>query len=250
MLPFPKMLRLSILLLPLLGSCNHPQKNLEAAAPLARPHTIAPVKPLPSLLTDTFQVRGGILRLFPITQTSFKQIAGSALSHQPDSLDSPSIVATRGRVYRKGSQLIFTLDNGHKTIVQDDTTDTDQTSTHYYWGELSKAHQWVLWVGFWEGSGALLVDQRTGQNTHIWGQPVDSPDGKHVITYSYDMAYNPTGLQLYQVNANGIQQLWERNTSWGPTAIKWLSNRSIAIEKQDMPDSPDNWIGLEIFPNI
>lgn len=218
--------------------------------PLAKPHPITPKEPLPPPAADTFQVRGGVLRLFPVTQTSFNQLAVSALPHQPDSTDLPSIMATKGRVYRKGSRLIFALDNGRKTMVQDDTTDTDQMSAHYYWGELAKAHQWVVFVGLWEGSEALLVDQRTGQKTHIWGHPAASPDGQHIVTYSSDMAYNPTGLQLYQVDAKGIHQLWERNTSWGPTGVKWLSNQALAIAKQDVPDSADTWLGLKILPKL
>ena len=235
-----------------LGVCEpSAQHSMSSVSP-------SPVKPdttkskellsLPS--TDTFQVRGGVLQLFSVTQASFNQLAGSTLPAQPDSTDSPAIGHTKGRVYRKGSLLVFTLDNGHKAVVQDDTTDTDQMSAHYYWGELAKAHQWVLFVGLWEGSEALLVDQRTGQKTPIWGQSVASPDGQHVTVYSYDMTYNPTGLQLYQVDINGIHQLWERNTSWGPLGVKWLDNQGLAIEKQDLPDSPGTWLGLKIQPSI
>ena len=241
---------LGLLLLTLLSSCDPSQKHPQASVPLASPATITSAEPLLTPRADTFQVRGGVLQLFPVTQTSFNQLAGSALPHQPDSTDLPSITATLGRVYRRDSRLIFSLNNGGKTVVQDDTTDTDQMSAHYYWGELAKVHQWVVFVGLWEGSEALLVDQRTGQKTYIWGHPVASPDGQHVVTYSYDMAYNPTGLQLYQVDANGIHQLWERNTTWGPTGVRWLSNQALAIAKQDMPDSPDTWLGLKILPKL
>jgi hypothetical protein len=62
------------------------------------------------------------------------------------------------------------------------------------------------------------------------------------------MAYNPNGLQLYRVDANGLHQLWEHITVWGPIDVKWASNKSLLIAKTEEPvDSASSWVRLDLF---
>lgn len=234
----------------LLSGCERSARFHEAAAPHPNAAPTAQLQ-LPALAaSDTLQVQGKMLRLFPTTRIAFNQLSISGLPPKPDSTDSPSIAAVRKRIHGQGSKPLFKLDNNRHAVVQDDTTDTDASTTHLYWGELATAHQWVVYVGLWEGSRVLLVDQRTGQKTYIWGKPVTSPNGKYLVAYSYDMAYDPTGLQLYSIENSGPHQLWQHNTSWGPINIRWVNNRAVIIEKQDTPTAEferenNSWVHLD-----
>lgn len=233
----------------LAGACNSPADKA-TRAPALETDEIADTwlsdHNLPAIGYDNLLVPGDTLQLSPASKSAFDKLPASPLLPHPDTTDSPALAAQQ-RVRRSRFRLLFTLNNEQQAVVQDDTSATDEATTHCYWGELPEAHQWVVFVGQWEGSHVLLVDQRTGQQTPVWGQPVVSPNKKYLLAYSLDMeaGYNPNGLQLFRVTATGLTRVWALPIAqWGPLEVRWLSNQSVLIKQQEGP------LGDTIKPRI
>lgn len=226
-----------------MAACDHP-----ARTPVAQPtSTVAtPLRSadgeLPITDYDTLHAGGRVLRARPATQAVFNHAYSTVLpAVATDTLDAPAI-AVAGKVRRAGLHLFLQAANGAQVTVTDDTTATPEACRYRYWGAAKQLHQWVLDAGFWEGSGVALIDQRTGQRTNTWGQPIASPGGRFFLAASADLRaeYNPNGLQLYQLTAAGPRLLWQRQFGyWEPREVRWLDNHTVLIYQAEGPTGSD-----------
>lgn len=180
---------------------------------------------------------GPVLRLRPQPAAAFAALPGTdPLPAQPDKADNP-LGAAASRVRRNGENLVLWPETGPAVTLHNVSPDTaiDQTVGYYYWGALPGARQWVVSIGLWEGSAVLLVDQRNGRQTTLWGPPTTSPDNRYLLALSCDLeaAYNPNGLQLFTLEASGPRLLGARGlTYWGPGRVRWTGARTVLVERQ------------------
>ncbi|WP_345237453.1 hypothetical protein [Hymenobacter saemangeumensis] len=241
----------ALALLLLLGACDR-QKPVETTTPPASPTpAAAPARAVEKILTsgdtwpatthDTLHLGRGVARVLP----GSGRLGGPArpeLPPRPEDGDSPELAKAQGRVQREGIQLRFKPEQGPEVVIKNDTADTEAMAFYHYWGTLASARQWVVSVGLYEGSAVELIDQRTGRRTPAWGQPVASPDGRYVVTYSADLgaAFDPNGLQLFKVEPTGLRLVWERDlSSWEPRQVSWLDNTTLLIKQAQGPAEED-----------
>jgi hypothetical protein len=159
----------------------------------------------------------------------------------PDSVEARALAQTGGRVLRQDLELRFRPAKGPTVELRNDTSDTESAVGYSYWGSLPAAHQWVVFAALYESSGVVLIDQRTGRRTDTWGRPLVSPDGRYILTYNADLeaAFDPTGLQLFRIEAAGPRLVWQRALAhWGPADMRWLGQNQVLV-KQDFGITED-----------
>lgn len=258
------MRRLLVLLTTLLAACQSdpPKATYTTSAapavdmpadPIATPAAVPVAVTLSSVDAerntdhDTLHVAGfGVLAVRRSQAAAFTQLRSTdLLSARPDSLDN-DLSQTGGRVRRQGAELIFQPKIGPAVVLRDFPTDSsgapsknndeynpEKTIFYHYWGALPKAHQWVVTLSFYEGRAVLLVDQRTGRRTNLWGRPAVSPDGRYLLSVNNDYAYDPNGLQLFRLSGAGPRLLGERIlTYWAPVQARWSGPRTLLLEQE------------------
>ncbi|UOQ73884.1 hypothetical protein [Hymenobacter cellulosilyticus] len=266
---FPSIRPYWVLALVLLSSCSQdqPAATTAEAPPAAAPTPAAtPPPPAPAVgLTsadvvkatghDTLRMRTGqVVAVQPANLATWQQTKPDALPAPPDSVDSPTMAQTGGRVQRTGLNLTFRAANGRTVVMQDDTTDSENAVAYLYWGQLPAVHQWVVNVGLWEGRYVVLIDQRTGKRTDVWGRPIASPDGRYILASNADLAaaFDPNGLQLLQLTANGPKLMWQRELiNWGPTEARWRPDGTVVVQQEFGPteaeaDLPPRYVTLRL----
>ena len=221
-----------------------------ATVPAAAPTTpAAPAAPLPDLMLES-----GTGATFATTGDIYQQLPDTTPPNPPqDKADSPALAQARN-VRRTGEQLVLQPTTGPAVTLTSVTDAPENTVGYYYWGELPTAHQWVVYCLFWEGSGTLLVDQRTGAKKYVWGTPAVSPDGHHICTASGDLGaeYNPNGVQLYRVGPDSLTLLGERKiTTVEPWQARWLNPHAVVLQLSSADFRADakpkkTYLGLEL----
>ncbi|UOQ54636.1 hypothetical protein [Hymenobacter cellulosivorans] len=204
---------------------------------------------------DTLRTTTGqVITVQPADLAAWQRARPDALPALPDSVDAPSLAQTGGRVQRSGLNLTLTAANGRTVVLKNDTTDTEDAIAYLYWGELPSVHQWVVNVWLWEGRYVVLIDQRTGQRTDIWGQPAASPDGRYILASSYDLAaaFDANGLQLLRLGTKGPKVIWQRELhNWGPAEARWRPDGTVVVKQgfgptEEGTDLPPRYVTLSL----
>lgn len=233
--------RLAALVL-LVTACRPDAPAIEQATPPAAPSeapaTTTPPPPVAGS-TDTLQLPGRqIVQLRPVPAATFAQLPASGL---PELLNDPAaehLEATQGRVRRQGLDLLLQPTQG-KVVRLSSTPEAEFTLQngdavrYQYWGSLPAAHQWVVRAWYWEASGTVLVDQRTGRYVELIGDPVASPDGRLVLLTSPGLSGGDqaNALSLVQTGADGPRQLWQREpTTWEPAEARWAAPNRVVLQ--------------------
>jgi hypothetical protein len=230
---------------------TQPPAEAPTTAPAAAPGTAAGP-------TDTLHLPGGqVVQLRPTTLTAFNHLVSNSLYDMPNDPAAENLAATQGRVRRQGLQLLL-------QPVQDSAVRLTSTATeaalqnggvnYQYWGSLPAAHQWVVRAWYWEASGMVLVDQRTGRHLELVGDPVASPDGRRVLLTSPGLGGGDQAnmLSLVEIADDGPRLRWQREpTAWEPMEVRW-ANPGLAVMKLrhlnaqgEMPDdAPESYVQL------
>ncbi|WP_022826134.1 hypothetical protein [Hymenobacter norwichensis] len=245
---------LSPALLLLLASCqpDTPASNPAAsAAPASASTTAAQASPTDTLhVADSLGRQVGVLRLRPSTAAEFAKLPAGPLPTRPTDQENQSTVSdaplpTDGRVQRQGEQLVLRPAQGPAvtlTPVPSPDGPEGNDNAYYYWGTLPQAHQWVVDVATDEGSGVLLVDQRTGRRTNLLGAPSISPDGRYLLSICEDVISGgtPTNLSVYNCGSGAPKLLWSRDlTAWGPRAARWRDARHVVLQRAHADVDPN-----------
>ena len=233
------------------ASLRQPSASADTAT--AKPAPAAAATPVPSLMLES-----GNGQTFAATGDTFQQLPETVLptftlGADDKPVDSPEL-AQNQRVRREGDQLFIKPDSGPEVVLKSVSDTPENTIVYWYWGELPTAHQWVVAFGLWEGSGTLLVDQRTGAKKYVWGSPSVSPDGHHIFTASGDLGagYNPNGVQLYRVGPDSLTLVGERKiSSKEPYAGRWVNTHAVVLELGSADFRPGktpqkSYLGLEL----
>jgi hypothetical protein len=245
---------LSPALLLLLASCqpDTPASNPATTAPTSPATTAAQANSSPDTLhvADSLGRQVDVLRLRPSTAAEFAKLPVGPLPARPTDQENQSTVSdaplpTDGRIKRQGEQLVLRPAQGATvtlTPVPSPDGPEGNDNAYYYWGSLPQAHQWVIDVATDEGSGVLLIDQRTGRRTSLLGAPSVSPDGRYLLSMCEDVISGgtPTNLSLYYCGNGAPKLLWSRDlTAWGPRAARWRDAHHVVLQRAHANADPN-----------
>jgi hypothetical protein len=166
-------------------SDNAPAQEKPAAP--APGHAATPDASPAANSADTLHLPGGqVVQLRPTTVEVFNQLPASSLPDLPNDPSAELLATAKGQVRRRGLDLFLQSEQGGEvklssTPEAEFTLQNADGVKYMYWGSLPAAHQWVVRAWYWESSGTVLVDQRTGRRLDLIGDPVASPDGGFVL---------------------------------------------------------------------
>lgn len=220
----------------------------------------------PAHATDTLQLPGGrVLTLRPSTAATFAALPESGLKDvfNDSTAEVQALTTAGGRVRRQGLDLLLQSTQGGpvrlaSTPAARFTIENGDAVRYQYWGSLPAAHQWVVRAWYWESAGTVLVDQRTGRQLELPGDPTASPDGRLVLLTSPGLSGGdqPNMLALVQIGTDGPRRLWVREpTAWEPNAARWAAPNKVVLQLRrpdaegNLPDAaPDSYAELTLPP--
>ena len=97
-----------------------------------------------------------------------------------------------------------------------------------------------MYETLYEAQHTLLIHQRTGVKTAVHGAQELSPDHTRILVSYAGLVYDDdvSTLQLFAINPQGMQLLWQKNLSaWAPGRTRWLDGSTIAIEQLRLDDT-------------
>lgn len=168
--------------------------------------------------------------LFPISEEQFDSIK------QIDIIELGKEFLDDANVERKEQNLIYALENGENFTLKNKTFEDYGSDVEHY--RHIKSYEnipyWFGEISYYEGGGYYMLNKKNGDFKLLGGIPVVSPDNKYIVTYSCDIeaGYMFNGLELLSVSVDSLQLLASCPLNdWGPMSIKWINNKSIAIER-------------------
>jgi hypothetical protein len=213
---------------------------------------------------DTLHLPGGkIAQLRPSTAAAFNRLPASGLPDMPNDPSAEPLVSAGGKARRQGLDLFLQNARGGESKLSStpDAKFTLQNADgvkYMYWGSLPAAHQWVVRAWYWESSGTVLVDQRTGRRLDLLGDPAASPDGRWVLLTSPGLSGGDQAnlLELAETDAAGPHLRWRREpTTWEPQEARWASPTRAILKLRhlnaqgEMPDdAPVTYAELDLAP--
>lgn len=238
-----------------------PAQEKPAAAPA--PSTVATLAAHPAATSaDTLHLPGGqVVPLRPSTAAAFNQLPASNLPDLPNDPSAEPLATALGKVRRQGLDLFLQTAQGGEVKLSStpDAKFTLQNADgvkYMYWGSLPAAHQWVVRAWYWESSGTVLVDQRTGRRLELIGDPVASPDGRLVLLASPGLGGGDQAnlLELVEIDATGPRLRWRREpATWEVESARWASPTRAILRLRhlnaqgEMPDdAPETYAELAI----
>lgn len=226
-----------------------------AAAPAAAAAVLTSADAVKATGHDTLRTAAGqVITVQPSDLATWQRTRPGSLPLWPDSVEATPLAQTGGRVQRTGRDLTLRAANGKTVVLRTDTTDSEDVIVYHYWGQLPSVHQWVVSVSLYEGQAVVLIDQRTGQRTDVWGRPVASPDGRYILASSSDLAaaFDPNGLQLFELGPKGPKLIWQRLLlHWGPAEVRWRPDGSVVVKQEfdpTGPEQPARYVTLQLPP--
>lgn len=255
-----------------LAEHSHPT-NLGNTAPAAAAPVAAvgprPAPPKPPRIyrlehLDTLVVSRRTLTLYPAPRTMYETLPSpgwmqTTAANEAEDLELDPEKEERLRLKSAGpavkrvGQALWLRPAGHAPLrlLNNPIEDYDLNIAYEYMATLPAIGQWLLAVHLYEGGYYLLIDQRTGNKTRIWGPPAVSPNGRYFVCGNSDVLarYEPNGLQLWLADGRP-QLLWQRETDWGVQEPRWLDNRSILFQQDffDKDDIDTRVMRLKVLP--
>ena len=111
----------------------------------------------------------------------------------------------------------------------------DESTTYTYLGYLVDFKCHLIQVQYYETTQWLLIDA-SGRQIDLWGEPLFSPDQRHIVATCMGIEYGggqPNILQLLELHNGVLQQVWKLEPkTWEPYRIKWLSPASLLLSKE------------------
>ncbi|GGF05927.1 hypothetical protein GCM10011383_16340 [Hymenobacter cavernae] len=215
---------------------------------------------------DTLAVhRNHVLALYPASQSAYDALPspawmrttqsdeeGGELDLDPQK-EERSRLRNAGPTVRRVGHTLWLRPTAHAPLqlVDNPAEDYDRNIAYEFIASLPNIKQWLLSVHLYEGGYYVLIDQRTGRRTPIWGPPAISPNGRHFVCGNSDVLarYEPNGLQVWAMD--GVPQLlWERETEWGVQEPRWLDDHSILFQQDfyDKDDVDTRIVRLKVIP--
>ena len=215
---------------------NAPAQKKPAASPVSGAVPAVGTSPA-AHPADTLHLPGGsVVQLRPSIAAAFNQLPTNGLPDLPNDPSAERLATAQGKVRRQGLDLFLQPGQGGEVKLSSTpdarfTLQNGEGVKYMYWGSLPAAHQWVVRAWYWESSGTVLVDQRTGRRLELIGDPVASPDGRLVLLTSPGLGGGDQAnlVELVEIDATGPRLRWRREpTTWEAEEARWAApNRAI-----------------------
>lgn len=142
-------------------------------------------------------------------------------------LDTESIAlpAAKGRIARRGDDLILTLANGKTLVLHSDVKGCHDGYEHCdgyrLIADLPSRHFYLVDESYYEGGDTRLIDDRTGRVTTIASIPVFSPDGARFLVRNEDVTGETEGdnLEIWRRDGDGAKREWSANLDAANTGV-------------------------------
>ncbi len=118
-------------------------------------------------------------------------------------------------VSRSANGVVFRLLSGERKELKNKSEEEagKEVASYHYRQYIPQMGFFVVRAHYYEDSGFLLINDKSGRETHIWGYPKPSPDFRHllVVTSSKINVFQRGELQLWGfTESKGFQKLWEK----------------------------------------
>lgn len=138
----------------------------------------------------------------------------------------------RDYFYTTDSTLVLKLADGKTSSYAkwDSENDEGYTFEHYF----DKIDYFLLRVQWGEGNCWMLVNRKNGFKKYISGLPYISLDNKQILTTNTDLeaGYSFNGLELYSILADSLKTEFTKETVFGPTDVKWISDNKFLLRRE------------------
>ncbi|MEM1321776.1 MAG: SH3 domain-containing protein, partial [Bacteroidota bacterium] len=131
----------------------------------------------------------------------------------------------------------ITLLSGQKKVLKNKIGNNEKERVQYeYRYYIPQMGFFVVQVFYHEESGFLLINDKSGRETMIWGYPKAAPDYRHllVINSTYVDTYLNNSIQIWGfTESKGFRQLWEDDLpGYVPTLGRWLEGNTAEVAFQ------------------
>jgi hypothetical protein len=155
-------------------------------------------------------------------------------STRPDSLEA-QFIANDKRVSRTADGILFQLGTGHTKLMKENRDgESGDFAVYTFLESYDSIGHWLLKGSYNESFDYLLVDQKDGESTHLWGFPVISPDKKYILAGMLDLeaGFVPNGFQLFSISGAKPILIWEKELAdWGSDKLIWQSDNTVLAEQ-------------------
>jgi len=134
--------------------------------------------------------------------------------------------------YTTDTTLVLKLSTGNITSFP---FCNEKNEIGYYFENYFKNIDYYLLEVMWdEGYCWMLVNRKNGYKKEIKGLPYISLDNKKIIAINSDLeaGYSFNGIELYSIMSDSLKLEFSRETTWGPTDLKWLSENQILLKRE------------------
>jgi hypothetical protein len=156
-----------------------------------------------------------------------------------------ALLATTGRVLRRGDTLVIDVPNQSPTLLVDEADEYGVGHRYVYVGfsEALAAH--LVQLHLYEGGGFVFVPRATGRIVSLDAMPVLSPSGRRFVTASNDTdaGYSPNRVRIYRSEADSAVLEWELEPElWGPVQPRWLDDSTVVVVRQPGALHPESTV--------
>ncbi|MFK7806237.1 MAG: SH3 domain-containing protein [Saprospiraceae bacterium] len=138
---------------------------------------------------------------------------------------------TRGIVNSSEKGLNLRLLTGKKISLENDTSAHRPVRYRFFY-YYPKMSSFVVEATYEDGTDFIIIDDKTGKRTTVWGYPKPSPDNeKWVTSFVGDKAGKGTkgGMQILAYINGGLEIIWEEGMKTEPHVPYWLDEETIEV---------------------
>lgn len=155
-----------------------------------------------------------------------------------DQVSNKQLRKDRRFVNKESNGLVFTLLSGKKKALtwSPATSDAPDAGYHYRY-YLPQMGFFVVERKGENNNAYLLINDKSGRETPLWGFPKASPDFKHLFVASTDLVpeFESFGLRIYGFTDEGFQKMGEYELEdVQPILVQWTDDKTVAITFRPM----------------
>lgn len=147
------------------------------------------------------------------------------------------MIDTNG-VTQDETSISFKLKNGKNKTIKDDVDAGSKDYVHYNWlGFAKDLEGWVIREYFYESTGFCLINEHSGEETRLWGEPTVSNDKRLMFCSSADLhrGLDPNGFQIFDASFSPPKLIFEQELhDWSIGGARWEASNVLVIERNQL----------------